>query len=109
MADVSATERGQRYFQVMKEKQAESAIERIKKSADVNWQVYSLEEVRALKQILGETWVYMDRKDWERCSFASLSRGELETLIRIGAELRRNAIDGRSAAMRAASILAVRP
>ncbi len=109
MADVSATERGQRYFQVMKEKQAENAIARIKKSPDVNWKMYSLEEVRTLKQILGETWVYMDRKDWERCSFVSLTSGELETLIRIGGELRRNAIDGRSAAMRVASILAGHP
>ena len=105
MPDVSATERGQRYFQMMKEKQAESAIERIKKNPDVNWQMYSLEDVRALKQILGETWVYMDRKDWERCSFIGLTCSELETLIRIGTELKRNAIDGRSAAMHVASIL----
>jgi hypothetical protein len=105
MPDVSATERGQRFFQVMKEKQAESAISRMRKNPDINWKNFTPADIHALKYMLGETWVYMNSKTWGQCPFNSLTYSDLEAIVRIGAELERKEIDGRSAAMRVASIM----
>lgn len=105
MPEISATERGKRYFQVMKEKQAEKAIGRMQKHLGTEWQLFSLTEVRTLKHLLGEAWVYLDQKAWDTYPFHELSRRDLLEMIKLGTALQRNEIQGRTAATAVDSIL----
>lgn len=105
MPEISATERGKRYFQVMKEKQAEKAMGTMQKHLGTEWQLFSLTEVRALKHLLGEAWVYLDQKAWDTYPFHELSRRDLLEMIKIGGALQRNEIQGRTAATAVESIL----
>jgi len=84
MPDVSDQERGRRVFQIQKEKHAEEALEKVRKNLGEGWKRFSLSEVRTLKFILGEAWVFIDRKAWEGFSFARLSRNDLDEILAIG-------------------------
>lgn len=105
MPDVSATERGQRYFQVMKEKQAEKAISKIQKNLKTEWQLFSHTEMIALKSLLSESWVYLEQKAWDSYPFHQLSRRDVRELIEIGTSLKKKEISGRTAASRVEDIL----
>ncbi len=105
MPDVSATERGKRYFQVMKERQAEKAISKIQKNLKTEWQLFSHTDMRILKSLLGESWVYLEQKAWDNFPFHELSRKEVTELIEVGTVLRRKEISGRTAASRVEEIL----
>jgi hypothetical protein len=89
MPDVSDQERGRRVFQIQKEKHAEEALEKVRKSLGDGWKRFSLVEIRTLKFILGEAWVFIDRKAWEGYSFARLSRDDLDEILGIGKEVER--------------------
>ena len=89
MPDVSDQERGRRVFQIQKEKHAEEALERARKSLGDGWKRFSLQEVRTLKFILGEAWVFIDRRSWEGFSFARLSRDNLDEILAIGKAVER--------------------
>ncbi|HVN66715.1 MAG TPA: hypothetical protein VMT31_08900 [Methanomicrobiales archaeon] len=89
MPDVSDQERGRRVFQIQKEKHAEEALEKVRKNLGEGWKRFTLTEIRALKFILGETWVFVDRKAWEGFSFARLSRDDLEEILAIGKAVER--------------------
>lgn len=82
----------------MKEKQAEKAISRIQKQLKADWQVLSLADVRILKSLLGEVWVYLEQKTWDRYPFHELSRQDVRKLIEIGTALQNQEIPGRTAA-----------
>jgi hypothetical protein len=84
MPEVTSDERGRRVFQIHKEKAAENAIEKIRKSLGLDWKVFSSSEVETLRYILGETWVSLERDTWERCAFSRMKRSQLETIIEIG-------------------------
>jgi hypothetical protein len=105
MPDVSATERGKRYFQVMKEKQAEKAISKIQKNLKTEWQLFSHDDMRILKSLLGESWVYLEQKAWDGYLFHELSRRDVVELIEIGTALKKKEISGRTAAARVEDIL----
>ncbi|MDH7594471.1 MAG: hypothetical protein QHG99_09055 [Methanomicrobiales archaeon] len=105
MPDVSAAERGKRYFQVMKEKQAEKVIARIQKGIEMEWRLLSLEDVRALKFLLGEAWVYLDQKALENFPFHRVSLDAAMELSRIGRSLQRREIEGREAAKQLETVL----
>lgn len=98
MPDVSAAERGKRYFQVMKEKQAEKVITRIQKGIGADWRLLSLDDVRALKFLLGEAWVYLDQKALESYPFHQINLDAVIELSGIGRSLQRREIEGRQAA-----------
>jgi hypothetical protein len=105
MPDVSATERGKRYFQVMKERQAEKAISKIQKNLKTEWQLFSHTDMKILKYLFGESWVYLEQKAWDSYPFHELSRHEVGELIEIGAALQKKEISGRTAASRMEEIL----
>ncbi len=105
MPDISATERGKRYFQMMKEKQAEKVIARIQKQLGPAWQHLSLDETRVLKFLLGEVWVYLDQKAWEGHNFSGVSLQDVLELVATGRSLLKHEMDGRTAAARAERIL----
>jgi hypothetical protein len=89
MPDVSDQERGRRVFQIQKEKHAEEALERARKNLGDGWKRFSLQEIRTLRFILGEAWVFIDRKAWEGFSFARLSRDDLDAILAIGKAVER--------------------
>lgn len=89
MPDVSDQERGRRVFQIQKEKHAEEALEKVRKSLGDGWKRFSLSDVRTLRFILGETWVFIDRKVWGGFSFARLSRDDLDEILGIGKAVER--------------------
>jgi hypothetical protein len=89
MPEVTSDERGRRVFQIHKEKAAENAIEKIRKSLGPDWKIFPSTDVDALRYILEETWVVLDRESWEKCAFSRLKRPELESIIQIGKQVRR--------------------
>jgi hypothetical protein len=89
MPDVSDQERGRRVFQIQKEKHAEEALEKARKSLGEGWKRFSLSEIRTLKFILGEAWVFIDRKDWDGFTFARLSLDDLYEILAIGKAVER--------------------
>jgi hypothetical protein len=105
MPGVSDQERGRRVFQIQKEKHAEEALERARKSLGDDWKRFSLQEVRTLRFILGEAWVFIDRRAWEGYSFSRLSRGDLDELVRIGRAVERREKTGQDAADEVGAIL----
>ena len=89
MPEVSSDERGRRVFQIHKEKAAEAAMEKIRKAMCLDWKVFTSTDVEALKSILEETWVSLDRDSWEKCAFSRLKRSQVESIIRIGKQVKR--------------------
>jgi hypothetical protein len=89
MPEVTSDERGRRVFQIHKERAAEDAIEKIRKSLGLDWKVFPSTDVEILRYILEETWVSLDRETWEKCAFSRLKKSELESIIRIGKQVRR--------------------
>lgn len=92
MPEVTSDERGRRLFQMHKEKAAENAIEKIRRSMGLDWKVFTSSDVEILKHILGETWVSLERDTWEKCAFSRLKRSELESIIRIGKSVKKKEI-----------------
>ena len=84
MPEVSSDERGRRVFQIHKEKAAENAMEKIRKSLGRDWEVFNSTDLEALKYILEETWVSLERDSWEKCAFSRLKKSQLESIIEIG-------------------------
>ena len=62
-------------------------------------------EVKTLRFILGETWVFTDRKDWENFSFARLSLSDLDDILRIGRACERREKNEHDAAKEVSGIL----
>ena len=91
MPDVSDQERGRRVFQIQKEKHAEEALEKARKSLGEGWKRFSLSEIRTLKFVLGEAWVFIDRKEWDGFSFARLTPDDLDEILAIGKAVERKA------------------
>jgi hypothetical protein len=105
MPDVSDQERGRRVFQIQKEKHAEEALEKVRKSLGDGWQRYTLPEIRTLKFVLGEAWVFIDRKAWEGFSFGRLSRDDLDEILAIGKAVARRERSGQDASAEVQAIL----
>ena len=89
MPEVTSDERGRRVFQIHKEKAAEDAIGKIRTSLGLDWKVFTSTDVEALTYILEETWVSLDRDSWEKCAFSRLKRSQVDSIIRIGKQVKR--------------------
>jgi len=105
MPDISDQERGRRFFQLQKEKHAEEALEKVRKSFGDGWKVFTLQDIRVLRAILGEAWVFSDRKAWETYSFARLTREDVDAILRIGWSVQRKEISEHDAAREVTGIL----
>lgn len=88
MPDVTSNERGRRIFQLHKERAVETALEKIRLNPKSDWATFSQEDIKSLTTILGETWVSVERSTWEQCSFSSLTRRDLDEIIRIGNDVK---------------------
>jgi hypothetical protein len=105
MSDISDQERGRRFFQLQKEKHAEEALEKVRKSLGDGWKRFTLQEVKILRTILGETWVFTDRKLWESFSFARLTRDDLDAILQFGRLVERREMNEPDAAREVGGIL----
>ncbi|HUU75546.1 MAG TPA: hypothetical protein VMW63_05600 [Methanoregulaceae archaeon] len=105
MPEVSKTEIGRRFFKLQKEKNVEKAIERIRKNMGSDWALYTPDDYEAMKYVLGEAWVYIDREKWDKISFTRISRTDLRELIHIGRQVLDNIINEQSAVEQSSAIL----
>jgi len=88
MPDVTEDERGRRVFQIKKGMAVEMALEKIRQNIGQDWKLYSVSDIDILKYMLGESWVTMDRKSWGQCTFSRLVREDLDTIIKMGKEVK---------------------
>jgi hypothetical protein len=84
MPEVSKTEIGRRFYKIQKDKGVEKAIAKVRRSMGVDWQLYTHDDIEALKYILGQSWVYIDRDAWEKISFSQLTMTDVRALITAG-------------------------
>jgi hypothetical protein len=105
MPDVSDQERGRRFFQLQKQKHAEEALDRARKSLGDSWKGLSLPEIKTLRFMLGEAWVFTERKDWDGFSFSRLSLTDLDEILRIGRSCERKEKNEHDAAKEVIGIL----
>jgi hypothetical protein len=87
MPEVTNEELGRRIFQLQKEKAVEEVIEKIRHSLGDEWYNFSASDKKTLSDVLGETWVSIDRSSWSQCAFSRLTREDLEEIVIIGKEL----------------------
>ena len=105
VSEVSKTEIGRRFFKMQKEKQVEKAIEKIRQAQGSEWVLYSQSDIKALMEVLGEVWIFMERDSWDQIAFTRLSGIELRELIRNGRDVHDSVISGKSAAEKSIPIL----
>jgi len=105
MPDVSRTEIGRRIFSLQKEKNVERAIEKIRQHLGPEWGFFSQDDLKVLKYIIGETWVFSERDLWEKISFSSITRIELMDIISIGRKSLEKEMNERNAVENVAAIL----
>ena len=105
MPEVSKTEIGRRFFKMQKEKQVEKTIEKIRQAQGSEWALYSKSDIDALKEVLGEAWIFIERDSWDQVSFTRLTGIELRELIRYGKDVRDNIISGKAAAEKSLPLL----
>jgi len=105
MSEISKTEIGRRFFKMQKEKQVEKAIEKIRQAQGSEWALYTQSDIEALKQVLGEVWIFVERDSWERIAFTKLSGIDIRELIKFGRDVNDSVISGRTAAEQSLPVL----
>ena len=106
MPEITNDERGRRIFQIQKERAVETVIGKLRSGLGPEFRVFSSGEVDHLKYILGETWVSMERTQWERCSFSRLRRSDVEEIVQFGKQARGGQLAEQQAMERVRTILA---
>ncbi|NYT05022.1 MAG: hypothetical protein GKC04_01420 [Methanomicrobiales archaeon] len=86
-------ELGRRMYQMQKEKSVEEALERIRTSIGKYWAEISRADHAVISELLGDAWIRMERKEWERCAFTRLAPKDIEKLLDVGHTLRTGGID----------------
>jgi len=89
MPEVTDDERGRRVFQIHKEMAVEKALEKIRENIGQDWKIYSTRDIDVLKYLLGECWIDLDRRKWERFAFTRLSKDNINEIIRMGREVKK--------------------
>lgn len=84
MPEVSKAEIGRRYYKMQKDKGVEKAMAKVRRNMGADWQLYTHDDIEALKYILGQSWVYIDRDAWEKISFSQLTMTDVGALITAG-------------------------
>ena len=105
MPEVSKTEIGRRFYKIQKEKEVEKAIEKIRQAQGSEWSLYSPGDIEAIKQVLGEVWVFLERDAWDTIAFTRLAGMDLRELIRIGKDIRDTIISGKTGAEKSIPVL----
>ncbi|MDI6719756.1 MAG: hypothetical protein QMD46_09115 [Methanomicrobiales archaeon] len=92
MPEVTSDEIGRRKFQIQKEKAVEVAVEKMRQNLGSAWRFLSASDVDALKYVLGEAWVSIERSTWEKYAFARLTERDVRSLAETGKNLRNRQI-----------------
>jgi hypothetical protein len=94
--DVTDEEIGMRTFQIRKARAVERAMERMRQGLKSEWSLFSLEEIEALGWVLGETWAYVARTEWEDLHFSKLDPMDVRVILGHAREVanhERNTVD----------------
>ncbi|KUG19325.1 MAG: hypothetical protein KO206_09015 [Methanomicrobiaceae archaeon] len=97
MPEVPQDEIGRRVFQLKKERSVDAAAATIRNTLGEEWLRLAEEDISALRRMLGDLWLYTDRKTWEKYSFSRLTHDDVRTIIRIGQSVERGAIHEKAA------------
>jgi hypothetical protein len=90
---------------MQKEKEVEKAIEKIRQAQGSEWMLYTQSDIGALKQVLGEVWIFVERDSWEKIAFTKLTGIDIRELIRFGRDVNDSVINGRTAAEQSLTVL----
>jgi hypothetical protein len=75
---------GRRRFQIQREKAVEEAVEKIRRSTDAAWESFIDADYTALRELLGELWMYLERQKWEQYAFSTLTRQDICDILALG-------------------------
>ncbi|HOX34460.1 MAG TPA: hypothetical protein PLO06_02060 [Methanoregulaceae archaeon] len=84
MAGISSEELGRRRFQVLRDKAAEDALEKIRKSMAGRGRQLTSEESATIRDVLREIWSGIDQHAWEKFSFTKLSEDDIRSTVLMG-------------------------
>jgi len=84
MDTISSEELGRRRFQVLRDKAAEEALEKIRKALSERDRPLTGEESVAIRNVLREIWSGTDPETWGSFSFSSLSEDDIGATLAIG-------------------------
>ncbi|MDO9549673.1 MAG: hypothetical protein Q7J03_01745 [Methanoregula sp.] len=87
MSRTTTEDLGRRRFQIQKEKAVEEAYEKIRRSFGEDWESFSAEDCKILREVLGEIWINVDRDCWKDYCFSTLSYNEVLSLIAVAKEV----------------------
>lgn len=84
MTTISSEELGRRRFQVLRDKAAEDALEKIRKTMRERGRALTAEENVKIREVLREIWSGIDPVEWESFSFSKLSEDDIHATLSIG-------------------------
>jgi hypothetical protein len=105
MPEITNDELGRTIFTIQRDRAVEETVDKIRLAQGDAWTSLSHPDRQVLERLLGEAWVSIERKEWERYAFARLNRADLERLIALGYELDAKSIDESVAIERVRSVL----
>lgn len=85
--DVTDEEIGIRTFQIKKARAVERAMERLRQGLKQDWASLTVGEIEALGWVLGETWAYVARAEWEDLHFSKLSISDVRNILLYAREI----------------------
>lgn len=106
--DITDEDIGMRAFQLRKEKAAERALDRLRAGLKDNWAIFSQKDITDLGWMLGELWAYEKRDEWENLHFSKLSPEDVQNIIELARELRKEPHDMVESFERVAEIVRAR-
>jgi len=84
MPDVTQAEVGRRLYHVHREKRVEQAIKQIQQGLGTEWRSFPEDEILLLGHLLQCTWNTIDQKIWDKISFASVTKSDVQKILAYG-------------------------
>ena len=84
MGSISSEELGRRRFQVLRDKAAEQALEKIRKSFLERGSGLTVQETVVIRDVLREIWSGIDPVAWQSFSFSRLTEDDISTTLAAG-------------------------
>ena len=84
MPDVTQAEIGRRLYHVHREKRVEQAIKMIQQGLGTEWRSFSEDEIHLFGHLLQCTWNVIDQKIWDKISFASVTKSDVQKILEYG-------------------------
>ncbi|MFA4825997.1 MAG: hypothetical protein WC593_12665 [Methanoregula sp.] len=84
MPNVTQAEIGRRMYHVHRGKLVEHAIKMIQQGLGTEWKSFSEDEIHLLGHLLQCTWNTIDQKIWDKISFASVKKSDVQMILSHG-------------------------